>query len=364
MSLAEALWNSEGFASMTTKPRLTTDPALIFRVTDLFFAGKKTVSEIARETGLTRERVYPLIAEARDRGFVRLVPPVEHRLSLELARMAAVHPSRLRVVDANGDRAGEHVAATAAELVLDLIKRVGTERWCRDEPVRLGLAPGRATLDFTRHLGKLLQSDTDVPRLKVFATAAGGPALEPRYSSSSFFNLLPQRIVREFVGLFAETLVPQDEFAKIRTRPGVKEAFEERDEIDIIVTSMGDIDDEHDLLSMFLRSANVNLEAMKAAGCVGNVQYLPFAKSGPIVQKGKDLRAVTLFDLDELAQRVKMANKHVVLIARECALCRRDRAPLIKPLLTEPRLKVWSELVMDVATASGLVPPRPVSTDE
>jgi hypothetical protein len=48
--------------------------------------------------------------------------------------------------------------------------------------------------------------------------------------------------------LFAETLVPRRDLELIHKRPGVAEAFEQKDQISIVVTAMGDIEDEHDLL--------------------------------------------------------------------------------------------------------------------
>ena len=74
-------------------------------------------------------------------------------------------------------------------------------------------------------------------------------------------------MVAERIGLFAETVVPCDQFAEIKQRPGVAEAFAARDEVDIVVTSMGDFYDEHDLLGMFLVAAGaIFVPSASAAG--------------------------------------------------------------------------------------------------
>jgi hypothetical protein len=47
--------------------------------------------------------------------------------------------------------------------------------------------------------------------------------------------------------------------------------------------------------------------------------------------------------------------KHVILIARQCGNCGLTRARALLPLLQNPALKVWSHIVMDIATAKELL---------
>ena len=166
------------------------------------------------------------------------------------------------------------------------------------------------------------------------------------------------------VGLFAETVIPANEFERIKLRTGVKEAFESRDEVSVVVTSMGDFFDEHDLLATFLGySARIGLRCMRA-GWIGSVQYRPYSASEPIIEKPDEMRAVTLFELEDFVRMADSKNKHVVLIARQCGLCGKTRAAALLPLLTSPRLRVWSELVMDEATARDLVCDAPQKTGQ
>ena len=67
------------------------------------------------------------------------------------------------------------------------------------------------------------------------------------------------------------------------------------------------------------------------------------------------LRAVTLYELEDLVRIAGQKNKHVILIARQCGICGRTRAKALQPLLTNPGLKVFSTLVMDAATAKELL---------
>lgn len=349
----------------------------VFRTATLFF-DKWKISKIAAELGLSREAVYPLLARARDEGYVRLVPPRAETISVEIEKKFGISRDDFRVVDVADSASGDLVAAEAADIVLDLIKEVARSRGDRVRTadgkttprVGLGLSSGRATLDFSRHLGDRLHSEANVPKLKVFALSAGCPAREPEFAAGSFFSLLPRDVAPDFVGLFAETLVPARIFKDIRKRPGVREAFGEKEEIDIVVTSMGDLEDPDDLFRTFLQNADEAvsqfetphaerppgyLASLRAKGAVGSVAYLPYSKRGPVMQDGNDLRAVTLFEIHELVHRAQLKNKHMVLIGRRCGKCGRDRSDVLRPLLTVPELKVWTKLVMDVTTARGLL---------
>jgi hypothetical protein len=81
----------------------------------------------------------------------------------------------------------------------------------------------------------------------------------------------------------------------------------------------------------------------------------PYTADGPVVEKGKELRAVTIFELKDLVQAAGEKNRHVILMARQCGICGCTRAQALRPLLTNPNLKVFSTLVMDGATARELL---------
>ncbi len=51
----------------------------------------------------------------------------------------------------------------------------------------------------------------------------------------------------------------------------------------------------------------------------------------------------------------KDQDKHVIVSSGPCARCGRPRTDALRPLLLEPTLKVWTDLVMDVETAQELV---------
>ena len=64
---------------------------------------------------------------------------------------------------------------------------------------------------------------------------------------------------------------------------------------------------------------------------------------------------LTISELKHLVQAASQKNWHVILMARQCGICGRSRAEALRPLLTNPQLKVFSTLVMDAATARELL---------
>jgi DNA-binding transcriptional regulator LsrR (DeoR family) len=341
-----------------SKLRPSDDDYRLFHVVDLFFR-RKSVREIAEEMELTREQVYPMLARARDRNLIRLVPPVDETVAAQIAAKFKQPRESIHVVNV-GSRAGQHVAAKAASLVLELIKDVGREH---TQAVTIGLGPGRGTRDLCAALSRLLAEEPEVPDLKLVAITGGCPAKQPEYAPVTFFqyfadesSLGTKRIER--IGLFAETLVRARELSEIRRRPGVREAFEAKASIDIVLTSMGAFDDEHDLLRLFLKEAGQNIDDLvQRTQVVGNVQYRPFTRRGVHLERDDEWRTVSVFELADFKALAEKKDKHVVLIARQCGLCgeRSNRAAALRPLLEVPELKVWSTLVLDIGTARNVL---------
>ncbi|HEY4761532.1 MAG TPA: sugar-binding domain-containing protein [Thermoguttaceae bacterium] len=342
------------------KKKTEINPDAVYLVAKLFFDGvpikniaKKVNDLIKLPKPLTRESIYPLLAHSRRLRYSRLVPPLEEALSQKIAEAYKCNQEHITVVRTPAKELNAVVAHKAAIIALKLIRQTAAETL--DGFVGLGLGPGRATLDFCQYLGEMLRSEIDVPKLKLFAISAGCPARLPEFSSTSFFNLFPRNIVEERIGLFAETLVPCHYFEELKKHPGIAEAYDNRHEINIIITSMGDFEDQDDLLSMFLNQAGVDLDSLCAQGWIGSVQYRPFSAQGPIQEGENDKRAVTLFELEDFAKMAITKNKHVILIARQCGSCGKTRARALRPLLEVPSLRLWSDLVMDEATARELL---------
>lgn len=91
-------------------------------------------------------------------------------------------------------------------------------------------------------------------------------------------------------------------------------------------------------------------------GWVGDVQYVPYSKGGPIVL-GEGFRSVVLFELPDLVRMAESGKKYVVLVGGPCSTCGEMRTKALLPLIEQPRLHVWTHLVTDIRTAAELLPP-------
>jgi hypothetical protein len=325
---------------------------------------------------LLRENFYRLLRQAREYDFIELVAPLDESMPIALEKAFNHSRDSISVVDTLERGSNGQVAVRAAKLTLQLLKdlRAGKPH---DAPLTIGLGPGRATLDFCRHFGRLLESEPSDLTLRLVAISAGAPARQPEFASSSFYNLFPKSRVKESVGFFAETLVACSDFERIQGRPGISEVFKEKGSIDVVVTSMGDLRDPHDLLGMFLNQARktkglkINgrlrkfldeqdrhraggLEPASMVPTIASVQYRLYDQRGPLTEVGEELRSCTIFELSEFTEMVRNGG-HVVLIARQCGACGMSRGSALHPLFTVPTLKVWSHVVMDAASARDLL---------
>lgn len=328
-----------------------TPKELDFSIADQFFRQKKKPAEIAINLGITREAIYPAIQRLRDRHAIHYLPPLDRTTKETLAKRYRLSEDSLTVVDLNLDPGREYFAAVVAELALRRIKQVGQSR---ADGVGVGLGPGGATRDVARVLGNLMKSDADTPQLRLVTISSACPATCPEVSPTAFLNFFPHSVVKQRIGLFAEPIVSADAFAELRTRPGVREAFQAKPDIDVVISAMGNAADEHDLLQMLMREFGEDVQALEKQRWVGNVMYRPYNAKGPIHEQGREQRAVTLFELEDFVQMSKTRNKHVILIARSCGGCPKSKAASLRPLLERPELRLWSDLIMDVKTASEL----------
>jgi len=323
---------------------------------------------------LTRERIYPLFWEAVRRNFLFLQAPREERLAARVAEKYNLTPTEddavIQVVNARGADSARHVTSSTADLVLDLVDRVVEKRKAdrkpgeAPEPVHIGMGAGYATMMVAKRLADRVRSDLDCPPLVLHALSAGGFLVnDPQKAPITYFSYFEDALPRvEYVALFSETVVSlKDDYERIKLNPGVRRSFERRSEIDIIVTSLAGSHHEHGLLNKFLThlvdegvlKPNV-FEKMDAAGWRGDVQFRPYTDSGPLIDECP-VRAVTLFELDEMVDMARADGKYVVLLAGPCGECGHPKVDALRPLIAQPSLRLWTHLVTDAQTAQALV---------
>jgi DNA-binding transcriptional regulator LsrR (DeoR family) len=103
-------------------------------------------------------------------------------------------------------------------------------------------------------------------------------------------------------------------------------------------------------------SQNVLIKMYKA-GWVGDVQFRPYSAEGPLPENVCPVRAVTLFELDELVRIAKdrTNGKYVVLVAGPCGECGETKKNALRPLLANEQLRLWTHLIVDAKTAKELL---------
>ena len=340
-----------------------TETAVAYRAAQLFLHDKLRAQAISDRLEVefpsfpklpTREGVYPLLQKARDANLIRLVPPLAEELAKAIEEKYGCQPRSVRVVDCPAPGSTPSVSEAAADWALELVQELHGNI---GRTVGLGLGPGRATRDFVLAFSQRLKENPSIPKLNLIAISAAGPVRQPAYASGSFFNLFPPTRVEEQIGLFAGTLVRSAQIAEMRDRPGYREAIEAVKNIHLVVTSMGDIEDEHALLRIWYDECRKEPKPSWWGQAVGDIQYRPYGNDGFIREKPNDLRAVTLFELEDLVRLANNRDRHVLLIARQCALCdpRRTRAKPLRPILKNPHMRVFSRLIMDSPTAYELL---------
>jgi hypothetical protein len=313
---------------------------------------------------LTREKIYPLFWEAARRRFLFLQPPREMHLARRIADAydVAHEPGderEIRVVNVRGAGAVRHVASDAADLVLALVQEIG----CRKRPVHIGLGAGVSATMVARCLADHIRSDPDCPPLVFHVLSSGGfPVDKPERSPITCFHCFDGALAHvDFVALFSHTIVPSNDYERSRRSPGARKAFERAGEVDVVVTSCACARDVHGMLRQFLEHLvdageldPFTIQRLLDAGWAGDVQFRPYSPTGPILDECP-ARAVTLFELSELAGMAHTEGKYVVLLAPPCSECGTLRTEALKPLLAEPGLRLWTHLVLDADTAAELL---------
>lgn len=333
---------------------------ILVEVVQRFLAGETTDDiadwlRTAHGLDVSREQIYPMLRIAIQRGYFQLLPPPNYDVGLHLAARYGKSPDDIQVVNATRHLGRAQVCARAVEETVSLIKSLGEKK----KRVHVGLGGGETIRQLAQLLAKRLQAEAFLPELALHAISSGFNVSDPRTAPVTFLNFFENIGTDiEYYGLFAPALVATREYERVKGMVGVKESFQAAERIDIVLTSLATATDAHGALRQFAKVGSKHgfkAAALRAARWVGDLQYQPYSKKGPI-EVDAGVRAVTLFDLRGLREFAARKNKHVVVAAAPCASCFTPKTAAVAPLLECEELKVWTKLVIDIETAKELLP--------
>jgi DNA-binding transcriptional regulator LsrR (DeoR family) len=336
-----------------------------YRVCQKFIETDANVTDIKRwieiELGLDslgqefkREDVYKIVrAGAQDKKYLWLSAELEPTLAGHLQQKyspAGRRPLKVRVVNNPHAAVVEPVALEAARWLQEMIGDVARRR---PGAVHVGFSSGVTAKLIARALARLLKYEVNAPDLVLHALNTGFDVFDPSTSPISFFGYFEEVACKVgFVGFYSTPVVASTTHEDHLQLPGIQEAVKQAKHIDIIVTSVGLKDSPRNHLREALESGSSTiLDNLKLQGWVGDVMFRPYASDRPIADG--NVRAVTLFELNELVLRASDPQKHL-LLAAAAVDDKVTKAPAILPLLTEESLRVCTHLCCDLATASQL----------
>jgi DNA-binding transcriptional regulator LsrR (DeoR family) len=158
----------------------------------------------------------------------------------------------------------------------------------------------------------------------------------------------------DYVGLFTPPMVRTRDYPAFKEDPDFKAAFDAAQQIDIVISSLASATDEHGTLNTYLKRAPKDTALLRRNGWVGDLHYRPYSNTRPLLAN-TERRAVTLFELADLAAIAAAPHRHVVVLSAPCGRCGRTREDAVWPLLEAPDLQVWTKLIIDVKTAEQLL---------
>ena len=102
-----------------------------------------------------------------------------------------------------------------------------------------------------------------------------------------------------------------------------------------------------------MRTSKSSINALKKAGCIGDMLWHPLGPSGPL-EVDTNMRAMTLLELTDLPGFID-DGKRVLLVLGPCGVCNKPKTLVLKSVLSaEPHL--ITDLVADTRAARGVLP--------
>lgn len=242
----------------------------------------------------------------------------------------------------------------------------------REQIVHLGLAGGYTLRGLATHLSESIIEEFDsevishlpvtknghdpMPhRLHFHAMVSGfdlhDPTTDPNAMFTRFVFDTTIPVKTSFTALHAPGVVTAKEFETLRERDGVREAYAEREDIDIVATSLASWDDEHSKFASFMKDCPKSASQLTKAGVIGDMMWLPVGQRP--IEVPTEIRAMTLMELSDLHKMIVTRDGKVLLCGGPCRCGLRKTAILQRILELDQQLV--THLVIDIETAKELL---------
>lgn len=282
---------------------------------------------------MTREAPYKYLRYAALHNWLQFTAPRQDQLSQQMShdypwlhQVEVVHTS---VVD--------DVAYRAAAMVVELLRAYRRPPHPKAE-VHVGFAGGYSMRTVAEKLAALLQQPIDdLPDTVVFHTLVAGfdfdtPVTDPN-AFLTYFTSPTMQVKTRFVLLHAPTIVQPGQMDDVLQLPGVKEAYQSIEQLDLIVTSAAVMTDEHGMLYRYYdRNSPETVTLLQRDGCVGDMLWWPLARHGPLDPSQYPYRSLTLIDLTKLPDYIRRGTQ-VLLVLGPCGACNTLKTDILDTIL-------------------------------
>jgi hypothetical protein len=326
-----------------------------------FFIQGYSFSEIAKlihanyGIPMNREVPYQYIRHAIKKGWLSFDAPTDNEL-INVLRKKFPSFDLIDVVPTRDfDGVAERAAAQLIEIIRQLAKPPSNKR-----TVHIGWSGGNSVRKIAVALAKLLK----VPRAHfaeeiVFHSLVSGFELEnPWTDPNAFFIYFRDQDIQvetRFVAIHAPSIVKPSQRKELLKLPDIEIAYGKRDEIDILVSSAGELNDPHNMLSRYYgKAAQPTIKILRDAKCVGDIFWLPLAERGPIPLDDRHrFRSMTLLEISELPEMISKGKKVLIAIG-PCGQCPLAKPSILKAILLQDR-PMATHIVVDSMSAKGAI---------
>lgn len=316
---------------------------------------------------MAKNKPYQIIRNAAQRGLLRFVPLAEFALGDRL-RKRFKHLQEVVVVNTT---LPDGVASRGAQLLMDIVKD-SAELKGKDESVHIGFAGGFTMRGLTTYFSDLIIEEYDsdaiancpIPKrdrkpmpkkIHLHAMVSGFDIHDPTTDPNAMFTrfLFDPTIPLQptFTAFHTPSMVNPEEFRSFRTQHGIKEAYEQRDKIEIVATSLASWDDDHSKFATYMKRCPESAKKLESVGVVGDMMWLPVGQR-PIELETK-IRAMTLMELRDLHEMIVKRDGKVLLCCGPCHC--KDRKTAVLERILEFKQHVVTHLVIDIGTAKELL---------